>query len=694
MIPRKLAKSQQRATCAAGQSHVLLFAGAGTGKTETLTHAIGRVLDSASTMPSQVLAVTFGRKATAEMRERLIRHVGASKASKVSVSTLHALATSIIEQHGALIGLSQTFTIPLKSAELDCLKQVIVKCGYKAKDLKKIAAMHRRIEKYKCRGILPSQITVKNKATKKLAIIYAAFQSTLLKMNLVTYSDQIIHAVTLLRNHEHVRTQYANKYRNIFIDEFQDLNPAQYALLKLLAGQDTLFWTVGDDDQNLYSWRGADTEIMSRFSEDFPMAKVFMMERNRRSMGHVVDGAYGLIQHNQNRHPKKLYTKKPKGEKIKVHRLSDQKEEAEYIAKRIVRLIRKKGVNPQDIAVLARFKQVLKPIQKILTAEGIPCHFSGDTQLLHSKTVTDALAYMHAIENPKYTQAFETIINTPKRGIGHTTIEKIQHYATAHKTSFWKATRRLEKAGKLNKASVFIADFLRWRKLRRAIPVRQAATLILQESGYMASLKGKPDKLAAIEKLVGMTKGYATIRQFLNGIAEDIGDDDATSEKAVHLMTLHAAKGLAFDAVFMPAWEDGVFPNYRALDSNKADKMEEERRLAYVGITRAREYVCITHIVKRRPTHRHAVHEVKPSRFIEELPRTARERTRSKLATKLLRSGSTGEGKSKYIAPGDIVSHNKDCGYGQVVTREGKILVVKFNDIGLKTVRLKEVTKA
>lgn len=690
----KLSTIQQQAIRAADKSHVLLFAGAGTGKTETLAHAITRVLSSTSALPTQVLAVTFGRKATAEMRDRLIRHVGATKAANTAVSTLHALATSIIEQHGALMGLSQTFTIPLKLAELECLRQVMAKCGYKAKRLKKIAAMHRRIEKYKCRGILPSQITVKNKATKKLAIIYAAFQSTLLKMNLVTYSDQIIHAVTLLRNHEYLRTQYAKKYRNIFLDEFQDLNPAQYALLKLLAGQDTLFWAVGDDDQNLYSWRGADTDIMSHFTEDFHMAKVFMLERNRRSMGHIVDGAYGLIQHNQNRHPKKLYTKKPAGQKIKVHRMSDQKEEAEYIAKRIVRLISKKEVNPHDIAVLARFKQVLEPIHKLLTAEGIPCLFSGDTPFLHSKTVTDALAYLHAIENPKYTQAFETIINTPRRGIGHTTIEKIQRYAAMHKISFWKATRRLDKEGELNKASAFIADFLRWRKMRRAIPVRQAVTLILQESGYMASLKGKPDKLAAIDKLLAMTEGYATIRQFLNGIAEDSGDYDTPPEEAVHLMTLHAAKGLDFGSVFMPAWEDGVFPDYRALDSKNADKMEEERRLAYVGITRAREYVCITHIVKRRPTHRHAVHEVKPSRFIEELPRMARERTKSKQAAKLLHSGSTGEGISKHIAPGDIVSHNKDCGYGQVVTREGKILVVKFNDIGLKTVRLKEVTKA
>ena len=620
---------QQRAAVEAVEGPVLVLAGAGTGKTRVLTTRLAHILATGRARPWEILAVTFTNKAAREMKERVGHIIGEAVEGVPWLGTFHSVSAQILRRHAELVDLKSSFTILDTDDQLRLLKQIIQAENIDEKRWtpRLFASL---IDGWKNRGLLPDQLTEEDKwsfAEGRGQGLYTIYQERLKQLNCCDFGDLLLHTLHIFKDNPDVLKTYHAKFRYLLVDEYQDTNIAQYLWLRLLAQGTGNICCVGDDDQSIYGWRGAEVDNILRFEKDFPGAEVIRLERNYRSTGHILGAASGLIAANRSRLGKTLWTEDDPGEKVQVRGIWDGEAEARYIAEEIENWT-SSGRAYSDSAVLVRAAWQMRAFEDRFIMLGLPYKVIGGPRFFERAEIRDAHAYLRLVRSPEDDLAFERIINTPKRGIGDTTVQKIAMTARQMQVSMSEAARVMtgtdEIRGKARTAlTVFLRDMDRWREQAEQSRLDELAEIVLDESGYTAMWREDKTPQAAgrlenLKELVRSMGEYDTLEAYLEHVALLTDADRAPDEDEVSLMTLHGAKGLEFPLVFLPGWEETVFPSQRSLDEGGTRSLEEERRLAYVGITRARERAVITFTANRMIYGRWQT--VIPSRFIDELP--------------------------------------------------------------------------
>ena len=623
---------EQRAAVEALDGPVLVLAGAGTGKTRVLTTRIAHILCSGRTRGSQVLAVTFTNKAAREMKERIGALVGGAVEGMPWLGTFHAIGVKILRRHAELVGLKSGFTILDADDQIRLVKQVIESEGLD-KDRwpgRQLAAL---IDGWKNRGLTPDKVPRGEAfafAEGKGAHLYAAYQKRLKELNAADFGDLLLEVLRLFLENPDVLKDYQGRFRYILVDEYQDTNVAQYLWLRLLAGGSARpnLCCVGDDDQSIYGWRGAEVDNILRFEADFPGAVVIRLERNYRSTGHILGAAAGLIAHNKGRLGKTLFTDDALGQRVAVAGVWDDEEEARNIGDDIEAL-RKAGTGLDEMAILVRASFQMRAFEDRFVTLGLPYRVIGGPRFYERQEIKDAIAYLEVTLNPANDLKFERIVNVPKRGLGDTAVRRVAELARARGgVPLYQAAREIveteELTGRARKSLAdLLASFERWRSRVEGMKHTELAELILDESGYTQMWQNDKSpqahaRLENLKELVRFMHEFETLQGFLEHVSLVMDVDTADGEERVSLMTLHAAKGLEFDVVFLPGWEEGLFPHQRSLDESGAAGLEEERRLAYVGLTRAKRKAKVSFAQNRR--NRGLWQAAAPSRFIDELP--------------------------------------------------------------------------
>ncbi|MDE0811513.1 MAG: UvrD-helicase domain-containing protein [Alphaproteobacteria bacterium] len=607
---------------------VLVLAGAGTGKTRVLTTRLAYLLASGAAKPWTVLSVTFTNKAAKEMRNRVAAIIG-PMAEQIWLGTFHALCARLLRRHAEIVGLQSNFTILDADDQVRLLKQLLQAEGI---DDKKWPARQLMgvIQRWKDRGLTPEKVSRTDSgdlAGGKLRELYAQYQDRLLILNAADFGDLLLHCLTLFQEHPDVLRVYQERFSHILVDEYQDTNVAQYLWLRLLAQGRQNICCVGDDDQSIYGWRGAEVGNILKFEQDFPGAQVIRLEQNYRSTSRVLAAASGLIRHNEGRLGKTLWTEGDEGDLLILRGVWDGEEEARVVGEQI-EARQRAGTPLQQMAILVRAGFQTREFEERFLTLGVPYQVIGGARFYERMEIRDAIAYLRVINQPNDDLALERIINKPKRGIGAASLQALHQLARAEQISFWTAISKIIETDELRPAArksltTVVEDFQRWRSLVETEDHADLAGMVLDDSGYTGMLKADKSPEAAgrlenLRELVSALKEFENLGGFLEHISLVMENAETTNVDQVSIMTLHAAKGLEFDVVFLPGWEEGVFPNQRSLDENGAIGLEEERRLAYVGITRARKSVEITHAANRRlyGTWQSAI----PSRFVGELP--------------------------------------------------------------------------
>ncbi len=606
---------------------LLVLSGAGTGKTRVLTSRLAELVASGTAKPWNILAVTFTNKAAREMKLRVAGLVG-PMAEQVWLGTFHALAAKMLRRHADLVGLRSDFTILDTDDQIRLLKQLM-----EAEDIDPKRWPARMlggvISRWKDRGLPPEKVGLAEAgdiANGRVRALYERYQTRLLALNAVDFGDLLLHMLSIFTTHADVLTDYQNRITHIMVDEYQDTNVAQYLWLRLLTGNRNNLCCVGDDDQSIYGWRGAEVGNILRFESDFSGAKTVRLEENYRSTGHILTAASKIIARNETRLGKTLYTSADDGEKLRVNGYWDGPDEARNIASQIETMM-KDGVHLSQIAVLVRAGFQTREFEERFITIGLPYRVVG-ARFYERAEIRDAIAYLRLIAQPADDLAFERIINAPKRGLGTASLKAVHVQARSSDKPLLAAAIDLVQTEELRPAArhalgSFVQDIKRWRDLAGSTHQVDLAKMVLDESGYtqMWQLDKSPDaegRLENLTELINAMQDFDSLQGFLEHIAL-VTDGDADPEHGeVTLMTLHAAKGLEFDAVFLPGWEEGVFPSQRTIDENGAVGLEEERRLAYVGITRARRDLSISFTNSRR-IHGQWQSSI-PSRFVQELP--------------------------------------------------------------------------
>jgi DNA helicase-2/ATP-dependent DNA helicase PcrA len=623
---------EQAAAVAALDGPVLVLAGAGTGKTRVLTTRIAHTLCTGRARGSQILAVTFTNKAAREMKERIGALVGGAVEGMPWLGTFHAIGVKILRRHAELVGLKSRFTILDADDQVRLVKQVIESAGLD-KDRwpgRQLAAL---IDGWKNRGLTPDKVPRGEAfafAEGKGAALYAAYQKRLKELNAADFGDLLLEVLRLFRDNPEILADYQGRFRYMLVDEYQDTNVAQYLWLRLLAGGSTKpnICCVGDDDQSIYGWRGAEVDNILRFEADFPGATVIRLERNYRSSGHILAAASGLIAHNKGRLGKTLFTDGAMGERVSVAGVWDDEEEARTIGEDIEARSRA-GTRLDEMAILVRASFQMRAFEDRFVTLGLPYRVIGGPRFYERQEIKDAIAYLEVTLNPANDLKFERIVNVPKRGLGDTAVRRVTELARVRGgIPLYQAAREIveteELTGKARRSMAdLIAAFERWRGQIESMRHTELAELILDESGYtqMWQQDKSPQAQARLEnlkELVRFMHEFDSLQGFLEHVSLVMDADTADGEDRVSLMTLHAAKGLEFDVVFLPGWEEGLFPHQRSLDENGQAGLEEERRLAYVGLTRARRMAKVSFAQNRR--NRGLWQAAAPSRFVDELP--------------------------------------------------------------------------
>jgi len=620
---------EQRAAVEATEGPVLVLAGAGTGKTRVLTTRIAHLIATGKAYPSQILSVTFTNKAAREMRERITAVIGPVAEGMQWLGTFHSIGTKILRRHAELVGLRSDFTILGTDDQLRLMKQVIEAEGIDEKrwPARQLAG---HIDGWKNRGLGPDQVPAGEAgafANGKGGRLYRAYQERLKVLNAVDFGDLLLECLRLWREHPDILEQYQNRFRYMLVDEYQDTNVAQYLWLRLLAQARKNLCCVGDDDQSIYGWRGAEVDNILRFEHDFPGATVIRLERNYRSTGHILSAASGLIAKNQGRLGKTLRTEDEPGEKVTITGAWDSEEEARLIGEEIEALHAKKH-SLSEIAILVRISAQMREIEDRLVTLGVPYRVIGGPRFYERAEIRDALAYLRVVNQPADDLAFERIVNTPKRGLGDATIQVLHNHARAARVPLMEAARFIVETDELKpKPRATLRDLLisfgRWAKLSETLSQSEVAQTVLEESGYTDMWQKDKSADAAgrlenLKELVRSMEEFPDLQSFLEHVSLVMEANESDTTERVSLMTLHAAKGLEFDTVFLPGWEEGLFPNQRALDESGRAGLEEERRLAHVGITRARRRAKIYFASNRRI---HGLwNSTVPSRFVDDLP--------------------------------------------------------------------------
>ena len=698
---------------------LLVLAGAGTGKTRVLTTRFAHILLTGRASPGQVLAVTFTNKAAREMRERVSAILG-RPAEGLWLGTFHALCARMLRRHAGLVGLSANFTILDSDDQLRLLKQIM---EAERVDTKRWVppALMAVIQRWKDRGLTPSRVTPAEDtdfAAGRARALYVSYQERLRSLNAADFGDLLLHMTELLREQPEVLAQYHRMFRYILVDEYQDTNLVQYLWLRLLAQAHKNICWVGDDDQSIYSWRGAEVENILRFEHDFPGARIVRLEANYRSTAPILAAASALIAHNEGRLGKTLRPGRADatGDRVAVVSLWDSDEEARMVGDRIEGL-RREGDPLAEMAILVRAGFQTRAFEERMITLGVPYRVIGGLRFYERQEIRDAIAYMRLVVQPADDLAFERIVNVPRRGVGEVALRTMHEAARADGMPLMEAAGRLVASGGLKgrlreQIDMLLRGFVRWREmLEKDGHVVTVATL-LDESGYTGMWQQDkspeaPGRLENLKELVRALADFETLSGFLDHVSLVMENDEAAEGDRVSLMTLHGAKGLEFDTVFLPGWEEGLFPNQRALDEGGVKALEEERRLAYVGLTRARRRAIVSYAANRR-IYANWQSSI-PSRFIEELPDADVDRTGSAALARdarvLAATTFTGQfplvarrqrtieaweqparsARTDAIPVGARVFHQK-FGYGTVTSAEDDRLDVAFDKAGEKRV--------
>lgn len=608
---------------------VLMLAGAGTGKTAALTARLAHLIATRRAWPSEILAVTFTNKAAREMKERVGRIIGDAVEGMPWLGTFHSICAKMLRKHAELVGLHSNFTILDADDQLRLLKQLVQaeELDEKRWPPRQLAGL---IDQWKNKGLTPADIDAGESerfANGKGRALYALYQDRLKALNACDFGDLLLHMLTILKTHRDVLESYQQRFKFILVDEYQDTNASQYLWLRLLAQANKNICVVGDDDQSIYSWRGAEVANILRFEKDFPGATVIRLEQNYRSTPHILGAASGLIEKNGGRLGKTLWTQVDAGEKLSVIGVWDGAEEARRVGELAEDHLRTGG-SLEDMAILVRAQFQTREFEDRFIAIGLPYRIVGGFRFYERAEIRDALAYLRLVNQPADDLAFERIVNQPKRGLGDKALAKVQRFARAQGLPLALAAARIVDTDELTPQARraltgFIADIGRWRDLATTLPHHDLARQLLDESGYTAMLQADKSAESAgrLENLSELTRAmedYETLGAFLEHVSLVMDNEAAADGEKVTMMTIHAAKGLEFRQTFLAGWEEGVFPSQRALDEGGLASLEEERRLAYVAITRARQKCTILHAANRR-IYGQWTSSI-PSRFIAELP--------------------------------------------------------------------------
>jgi DNA helicase-2/ATP-dependent DNA helicase PcrA len=609
---------------------LLMLAGAGTGKTRALTARLALLLHSGKAHPGQVLAVTFTNKAAREMKDRVAALLGVASVEGWWLGTFHALAARILRYEAEAVGLKRNFTILDSDDQLRLVKQLLAAEGLDEKTWP-ARLMLALIERWKDRGLTPERLTPAEAgdfANGRAAELFAAYQRRLLELNACDFGDLLLHNLTLFQTRDDIRRRYQQQFRYLLVDEYQDTNVAQYLWLRLLAGGHHNLCCVGDDDQSIYGWRGAEIGNILRFEQDFPGAKVIRLERNYRSTSHILAAASGLIAHNEGRLGKTLWTEGDEGEAVRLRGLWDGEAEARFVGDEIEALQRR-GLSLASIAILVRTGAQTREFEDRFVGIGLPYRVVGGPRFYERREIRDALAYLKIVHAPDNDLAFERIFNLPRRGLGEASLRLVQEFRRARGVSLFEAARRLVQTDEMRpqarrSLSALVEAFARWQALAEELPHPELAEIVLDESGYTGMWQADksieaPGRLENLKELIDALAEFDNLAGFLEHVSLVMENLEEPGQDQVSIMTLHAAKGLEFDTVFLAGWEEGLFPNQRALDEHGAKGLEEERRLAYVGLTRARLRAIVSFAANRRLHGSWAA--AIPSRFVDELPR-------------------------------------------------------------------------
>ena len=630
---------EQRVAVETLDGPVLVLAGAGTGKTRALTTRIAHILATGRAYPSQILAVTFTNKAAREMKERIGRIAGGAVEGMPWLGTFHSIGVKILRRHVELAGLKNGFTILDTDDQIRLMKQVIEAEGLD-KDRWPARQLAGLIDGWKNRGLTPGKVPPGEGfgfAAGKGVKLYAAYQVRLKELNACDFGDLLLECLRLFLEHPDVLADYQRRFKYILVDEYQDTNVAQYLWLRLLAQGSPNICCVGDDDQSIYGWRGAEVDNILRFEKDFPGAKVIRLERNYRSTGHILAAASALITHNQGRLGKTLFTDGEAGAKVTVTGVWDDEEEARTIVESIEAL-KRSGHALNEISILVRASFQMRAFEDRFVTTGLPYRVIGGPRFYERQEIKDAIAYLEVTANPVNDLKFERIINVPKRGLGDTSVERVHALARARSIPLFNAAQMIieteELSGKARKSLTdLVRSFERWRGQIDGLKHTELAELILDESGYTAMWQADKSpqaqsRLENLKELVRFMHEFESLAGFLEHVSLVMDVDNGRDGDRVSLMTLHAAKGLEFETVFLTGWEEGLFPHQRALDEEGRAGLEEERRLAYVGLTRAKRRAKVSFAQNRRM--RGLYQSATPSRFVDELPEAHVEVTENK----------------------------------------------------------------
>ena len=626
---------EQRAAVEALDGPVLMLAGAGTGKTKALTCRIAHLLNTGRARPNEILSVTFTNKAAREMKNRVGGLLGQAVEGMPWLGTFHSISVKLLRRHAELVGLKSNFTILDTDDQVRLLKQLVTAHNIDDKrwPARQLAGI---IDHWKNRAWLPEKVpTSEASAFNNLGTeLYAQYQMRLRELNAVDFGDLLLHMVSIFQNHADVLEQYQRWFRFILVDEYQDTNVAQYLWLRLLAGAHKNICCVGDDDQSIYGWRGAEVGNILRFEKDFPGAKVIRLEQNYRSTPHILAAASRVISGNQGRLGKELWTDVPDGEKLRLIGHWDGEEEARWIGEEIEAIQRgTRGMTAfglDDIAILVRASHQMRAFEDRFLTIGLTYRVIGGPRFYERMEIRDAMAYFRIVTSPSDDLAFERILNTPKRGLGDKAQQKIQIMARSNGVPLIEGARLLLEARQITgkgatELSRFLDNITRWGRLAgdKDLSHMELAEIILDEAGYTEMWQNDktpeaPGRLENLKELIKAIEEFENLQGLLEHVSLVMDNDSEEQGEKVSIMTLHAAKGLEFPVVFLPGWEDGLFPSQRSMDESGMKGLEEERRLAYVGITRAEQICTISFAGNRRVFGQWQ--SSMPSRFIDELP--------------------------------------------------------------------------
>ncbi|WP_079478666.1 DNA helicase PcrA [Halobacillus salinus] len=614
---------------------LLIMAGAGSGKTRVLTHRIAYLLSEKDVGPRNVLAITFTNKAAREMKERVEGLVG-SDAEKIWMSTFHSMCVRILRRDIDRIGYDRNFSILDSSDQLSVIKQVLKDLNLDPKKWDP-RAMLGAISNAKNELISAEEFVkqAENMHDEQVAQVYKGYQRKLRKNQSLDFDDLIMQTLSLFDQVPEVLESYQRRFQYIHVDEYQDTNHAQYQLVKHLADRYKNLCVVGDSDQSIYAWRGADIQNILNFEGDYPNARTILLEQNYRSTELILNAANNVIDKNSGRKPKRLWTDNSGGEKIHYHQAGTERDESIFVTDKIEDMIRKRDYRYQDIAILYRTNAQSRSIEETFVKAGVPYQMIGGTKFYDRKEIKDLLAYLRLIANPNDDLSFQRVINEPKRGVGKTSMDKLQAYAADHDISLYEAAAEVDFVGVSAKAAKSIMSFRKmiqnWSEQQEFLSATDMVQEVIDKTGYEEMLMNEKSleaqsRLENIEEFKTVTKNFEenaedkTLIAFLTDLALiadiDSMNDDPDSDDSVTLMTLHSAKGLEFPVVFLIGMEESIFPHSRALMDE--EQMEEERRLAYVGITRAEKELFISHAKMRTLYGRTNMNPI--SRFINEIP--------------------------------------------------------------------------